>query len=349
MKMFKLLTSVLCSLLLVFVLASCGKVEVKLTLTADKTLAFPTETVTLTTDVQADIEGTYEVSYEILSGKEYATITSEGILTVLETATNGGSVVVVSKYEETVSNQVQITIGIKVSEVVASTSKSTLNSGNAVSLNAKVTPSNATNPKVTWEIVEGSDLCIISGNVLIVNDNVGSDEVIKVKAVADGVSSNVLTFTINPFILDVKVSLTSDKVKAYAGEVVTFTTNVVANSEEYDEEITYEITEGKDLATISNDGKLTINSDANNGGSVKVVSKSGSFTSNEVEIELGIKVTGVEASANSYTITEGNAVNLKATVLPENADSKTVTWEIVEGEEYALIAGSVLIVNDEIG
>ena len=348
MKIFKLLASALCSLLLVFMLASCGEVEVKLTLTADKTLAFPTETVTLTTDVKADKEGTYDVSYEILSGKEYASVSEEGILIISETATNGGSVVIVSKYEEAVSNEVKITIGIKVSSVVAKTSKTTLHSGNAVSLNAEVLPANATNPKVAWEIVEGSDLCVISGNVLIVNDNVGEDEIIKVKAVAGGVSSNVLEFKINPFILDVKLSLTSDKLKAYAGDVVTFTTNVTANSEEYDE-ITYEIVEGKDLASIDQGGQLTINSDANNGGKIVVVSKSGDFTSNKVEIELGIKVTSVDASAENLNVTEGDTVELSATINPENADEKTVNWTITEGAEYVTLAGNILIIKDEIG
>lgn len=347
MKNIKLMFAFICTFLLAILVVGCGEVEVDLTLTADKTFAYPTETITLTTAVEASKDGDYEVVYEITKGTELATVSTSGVVTILETATNGGTVTVVSKYEDVTSNEITITIGVKVSSVTARTSKTTLSSGNAVSLNADVTPSNATNPNVEWVIVEGAEFGVVSGNVLLVNDNVGTDKIIKVKAVADGVSSNVLTFTINPFVLEMELVLTSDKVKAYAGEVVTFSTQVKANTEEYGT-LTYEITEGDALATINAEGELTINSDANNGGTVKVVSKIDDVISNEVVITLGIKVTSVTASADSLDVLEGAAVTLKSEVLPANADNKAVSWSITEGSEYASIVGNVLIIKDNL-
>lgn len=347
MKIIKLMFTFICTLLLAVLVVGCGEVEVELTLTADKTFVYANETVTLTTSVEASKEGEYEVVYEITSGNDLATVNEEGILTVLETAGNGGTIKVVSKYEEVASNEITITIGVKVNTIVASTSKNTLNSGSAVSLSAEVTPSNATNPEVKWEFVEGSEYGIISGNVLLVNENVGIDKIIKVKAVADGVDSNVLTFTINPFVLEMQLVLTSSKVKAYAGENVTFTTEVKANTDKYDA-VKYEITEGSTLATIDADGKLTVNSDANNGGTIKVVSKIGDVISNEVVITLGVRVTSVIASCDTLDVLEGSAVTLSSTVLPENADNKTVVWSIVDGKEYADIVGNVLIIKDNL-
>ena len=346
-KVLSVLTSLFCSFVLLFSMVSCKSFEAKLTLTADKTLAFPTEEVHFTTTVEANMESKSEVYYEIVSGSDLASISSKGVLTVSENAKNGGTVVVMSTLEEFKSNKVAVEIGINVESVTARASKTTLNSGNAVSLNADVLPANATYPEVKWEVVEGSDLCVLTGNVLIVDDNVGTDETIKVKAVADGVYSNVLEFTINPFVLDVNLVLTSDKVKAYAGDVVNLTTTVKANSDSYDA-ITYEITEGSELASVSADGKLTINSTSNEGGKVVVVSKSGAFTSNEIEIALGIKAESIQASANSYELLPGAAVTLTSVVAPENAENKNVTWSIVEGSTYGTVVGNVLLVNDEI-
>ena len=346
-KVLSVLTSLFCSFVLLFSMVSCKTFEAKLTLTADKALAFPTEEVHFTTTVEANMESKSEVYYEIVSGSELASISSKGVLTVSENAKNGGTVVVMSTLEEFKSNKVAVEIGINVESVTARASKTTLNSGNAVSLNADVLPANATYPEVKWEVVEGSNLCVLTGNVLIVDDNVGTDETIKVKAVADGVYSNVLEFTINPFVLDVNLVLTSDKVKAYAGDVVNLTTTVKANSDSYDA-ITYEITEGSELASVSADGKLTINSTSNEGGKVVVVSKSGAFTSNEIEIALGIKAESIQASANSYELLPGAAVTLTSVVAPENAENKNVTWSIVEGSTYGTVVGNVLLVNDEI-
>lgn len=346
-KVLSVITSLFCSLVLLFSMVSCKSFEAKLTLIADKTLAFPTEEVHFTTTVEANKESKSEVYYEIVSGSELASISSEGVLTVSENAKNGGTVIVMSTLEEFKSNKVAVEIGINVESVTARASKTTLNSGNAVSLNADVLPANATYPEVKWEVVEGSDLCVLTGNVLIVDDNVGTDETIKVKAVADGVYSNVLEFTINPFVLDVNLVLTSDKVKAYAGDVVNLTTTVKANSDSY-EAITYQIKEGSELATVSSDGKLTINSTSNSGGKVVVVSKSGTFTSNEIEITLGIKAENIQASANSYELLPGAAVTLTSVVAPENAENKNVTWSIVEGSSFGIIVGNVLLVNDEI-
>ena len=56
---FKIIGSLICGLAIIFSVVSCKSFEAKLTLTADKTLVFPTETVQFSTVIETNKKGEY--------------------------------------------------------------------------------------------------------------------------------------------------------------------------------------------------------------------------------------------------------------------------------------------------
>ena len=75
-------------------------------------------------------------------------------------------------------------------------------------------------------------------------------------------------------------------------------------------DIDWSIAEGNDFATIDKDGLLT----AIESGEVTVV------------LDITVAVTGISLDKTSVELTEGESITLAATVSPEDATDKTITW-----------------------
>ena len=90
---------------------------------------------------------------------------------------------------------VEITVKIQVEKVSLSVSASSFNAGGKVTLTPSIEPSDATNQEVTYTITEGKDYAVIIGNDLIGK----YDGTVKVKATADGISSEEVELTVNPW------------------------------------------------------------------------------------------------------------------------------------------------------
>ena len=103
-------------------------------------------------------------------------------------------------------------------------------------------------------------------------------------------------------------------------------------------DVLWEITEGSSYASITQEGLLTINPNANNDIIViKVTSmeRSTVFTQKEVTVKYDVPVQSISISG------ESNVIGIKGTytvqVLPQNASNKNVTWSITSGSQYAVI------------
>ena len=80
----------------------------------------------------------------------------------------------------------------------------------------------------------------------------------------------------------------------------------------------------KSVATVSSSGKVT----AVKAGTAKITAKAGDKTATcTVTVsEKVIAVTSIKLDKTSLSLTEGETATLTATVSPDNATDKTVTW-----------------------
>jgi hypothetical protein len=147
-----------------------------------------------------------EASFFIIAGNNYATLTQDPFdknkvtLNLEQKAPAGTLVKVMSIIDGQRSNVLEFEVGkIDVTSVTLSADgPQTVPKGGAIQLSAAVSPLHATNGIVSYWIVEGGEYAAIdsvSGKLTFRNSCIGG-ETVKVIAVADGVQSNELIFTV---------------------------------------------------------------------------------------------------------------------------------------------------------
>lgn len=247
-------------------------------LSVDKTDIKVGQTATLSTTVSPS-NAVETATYEIIEGNGLVTLNGDTL-----TATGAGTVKVVAKAGEVTSNEVVITITEVEPEIIHAESvtlvadKTEIEVGDVVTLNATINPTDAVEV-ATYEITEGTENASLVDNVLTATKS----GTVKVVAKAGEVTSNVITITIKdkqPEIIHAEsVSLVANNTEIKVGETVTLSATV--NPANAVETPAYEIIEGSEYATLSNN-ILT----ATAAGTVKVVAKAGEVTSNEVTIVI---------------------------------------------------------------
>ena len=108
------------------------------------------------------------------------------------------------------------------------------------------------------------------------------------------------------------------------------------------------LTEDEAIATVTNSGEITAVAEGN--VEVTVVSDDGGLT-DSVKIKVedkpvatleDVAVTGVSVAPKNVTLMEGNSQQLTATVEPEDATDKTVSWS-VDDDTVALVDSKGLV------
>ncbi len=169
----------------------------ELVLSADKTTANVGQTVTFAVLLQKGEEKSVPtgVTYAIVEGGDHATLVGN-TLTIKDTAANGAQVKVNATYDKLTSNVVTVTVSKPLTSLAISSDKTgEINRGSLVTLSVTKTPADAA-AEVTWTVVEGADKATIEGNKLFIDGSAIGGTIIKVKATAGTVESNILTFTV---------------------------------------------------------------------------------------------------------------------------------------------------------
>ena len=132
-----------------------------------------------------------------------------------------------------------------------------------------------------------------------------------------------------------EIEITSSKKDLYPGETATLTATVKPNNAD-NKAVTWSIQSGSSYATISSGGVLT----AKAAGTVvvKATAKDGSGVSATYTITVKpILVSSITISGDKE-VKVGGKITLSATVKPDNAGNKAVTWSISSGSSYASIS-----------
>ena len=124
------------------------------------------------------------------------------------------------------------------------------------------------------------------------------------------------------------VSVTPTAGSVTVGQTLTLTASV-APADATNKAVTWS-SSSDSIATVSDEGVVT--GVAEGDATITVTTEDGGFTATcNVTVEAAtVAVTGVTVSPTSDSITVGETLTLTATVAPENATNKTVTWSTSE-------------------
>ena len=112
-----------------------------------------------------------------------------------------------------------------------------------------------------------------------------------------------------------ELTLQADKTTALRGETVTLSVVLkVDGAESTPETVTYEITEGADNATLT-DNKLVIKDAAPHDAQIKVKASANDLTSNEITVKVNVPLTALSATSSAQgEIARGSSVILQKTI-----------------------------------
>ena len=217
--------------------------------------------------------------------------------------------------------------------VEISSSKEELYPGETATLTVTVTPEEATDKSVTWEIDSGSEYATLSADGVLTAKAAG---VVVVKATTKDGSDISAFYTITVKSVPASsITISGDK-EVTAGGKITLAATV--KPEDADKNVTWTVESGERFASISADGVLT--AVAPGEVVVKAAAKDGSGVSATYTVTVKpVMVTSITISGGT-TVVQGKTITLSATVKPDNATNKDVTWSIESGSQYASISAS---------
>ena len=201
---------------------------------------------------------------------------------------------------------------IMVEEISFNKTSVSLKAGETVTLTATVKPDDATDKTVTWST---SDARVATVNDGVVTAKKVGTATITAKA-GDKSATCEITVVATP-VTSVTLNKTSASVKA--GETVTLTATVKPD-DATDKTVTWSTSDAR-VATV-NDGVVT----AKKVGTATITAKAGDKSATCEITVVSTPVTAVTLNKTYVSLKAGETVTLTATVKPDDATDKTVTW-----------------------
>ena len=279
------------------------------------------ETVTLKATVNPDDATDKTVTWS--SSDETIAIVSNGVVIAKKI---GKTVVIAQAGNKTATCQVTV-LATDVTSVTLDKATASLRAGETVTLTATVNPDDATDKTVTWSSSDQTVATVSNG--VVIAKKVG-ETTITAKA-----GDKTATCQVTVLATDV-TSVTLDKTTASlkAGESVTLTATV--NPDEATDKTVTWTSSDETIATVSN-GVVT----AKKVGETTITAKAGDKTATCQVIVLATDVTSVTLNKTTASLKAGESVTLTATVNPDDATDKTVTWTSSD-ETIATVSNGVV-------
>ena len=274
------------------------------------------------------------------SDETVATVDQEGKVTAVA---EGEAVITAKAGEKEATCKV-----IVMADVVAVTSIAldaqllTLEPGQSEVITATVKPDNATDKTVTWTSSDNSIATVENGKVTAVKEG---EAIITAKAGDKTAECKVVVTKGEVAVTEITLNKAELTLEPGQSEVLVAT---VKPDDATDKTVTWS-TSNSGVATVQN-GKVTAVAE----GEAVITAKAGDKTAEcKVAVKYGVVVvTSVTLDVQELELVEGETGQLSATVLPDNATDKTVTWissdESVatvdqEGKVTAVKAGEAII------
>ncbi len=210
----------------------------------------------------------------------------------------------------------KVTVEINPTKVKLSRTSVSLNKGKTTTIKATITPSNATNKKVTWT-TSNKKVAVVS-NGKITAKGVGT-ATITVKTANGKKATCKVTVKSSTTVNPTKVKLSKTSVTLGKGKSTTLKATV-SPSNATNKKVTW-TTSNKKVATVSN-GKIT----AKGTGTATITVKTANGKKATCKVTVKNLPTRVKLNRTSATLKKGKTLTLKATVTPSKNVISTVSW-----------------------
>ncbi len=250
------------------------------------------------------------------------------------TAKSAGSATITAKIS-TFSATCTVTVTdpyVKVTSVTLDKTSLDLVEGDAAQLTATVAPDNATDKAVTWKSSDTKVATVsASGEVVAVAEGKAT-----ITATAGDASASCEVAVAKKVIAVESISLNETALELTEGETATLTATVLPENAT-DKTVTW-TSDTPAVATVA-DGVVTAVAE----GTAKITAKAGdaSVLCTVTVKKKVIAVEGVTLDKTTLDLTVGGTATLTATVKPDNATDKTVTWSC-DNTAVATVADGVV-------
>ena len=205
---------------------------------------------------------------------------------------------------------------VAVESVMLNTTTLTIEPGKMRTLTATVTPSNAEDKIVTWSSSDEKVATVSDDGTVTAH----AEGTVTITAKAGGKEATC-TVAVKPILIAVKsVSLNMTILTLTSGETGKLTATVTPS--DADDSTVAWSSSNADVATVGNDGTVT----AIKAGKATITAQAGDITAECAVSVNPILVENVTLDVTTLTLAPGMTKKLAATVKPDNADDKTVTW-----------------------
>ena len=213
---------------------------------------------------------------------------------------------------------------VLVESITLNVTEQTLTEGETLALTATVTPENATNKAFTWTSSNESVATVdANGNVTAVKEGTAT---ITVKATDGSNASASCTVTVKaPVVLVNSITLNVTEQTLIEGETLALTATVTPENAT-NKTLTWTSSD-ESVATVDANGNVTAVKEGTATITVKATDGSNASASCVVTVKAAVVlVESITLNVTEQTLSEGETLALTATVTPENATNKTLTW-----------------------
>ncbi len=270
----------------------------------------PGQTLTLTATVQPENSVNKTVTWTS-SNTAVATVNAQGVVTAVAKGTADITVKTVNGHTAVC----KVTVRSVAESVTISQTSATLDAGQTLTLTANVLPEDAIDKSVTWTSSNTAVATVSTQGVVTAVAKGTAD--ITVKTVNGHTA--VCKVTVRPIAQSVAISQTSATLDA--GQTLALTATVLPD-DAVDKSVTW-TSSNTEVATVNTKGLVT----AVAKGTADITVKTVNGHSAVCTVTVRPVAESVAISQDEITLEIGEQASLTATVMPEDAVDKSVTWE----------------------
>ena len=243
------------------------------------------------------------------SNSAIATVSDSGVVTAI----NKGSATITAAVDGCTAS-CHVTVNASVTGISLNKTSATLNKGESIQLTYTILPSGAT--------LQGTVSWSSSAPTIVSVDNQG-----KVKALGAGTADISVSLegftaicTISVVVPVNSISLNKTNLELDKGNSETLIPTFNP-SDATDKSVSWK-SSNTSVATVDSNGTVTAVA-----GGTAVVTATASGKTASCNVAVSVPVSSVTLNRTSYTLTKNSSISLTATVYPNDASDKTVTWE----------------------
>lgn len=246
-----------------------------------------------------------------------ATVDDNGVVSGLK---EGEADILVSTYDNKISESCHVIVKIReIEKILLSSTSIVLKIGDRETLNASVIPSNATYNSLLFRSSDESVVIVDSnGNIEAKKNGVADIIVTDIGKTIEAKCSVVVGVPLN------SISFENSNVNLVVGKETNL--KVIYNPIDTIEKTLTWKSSNENVVIVDNSGKIYAKELGN--ATITATSSSGKIATCNVTVEKeSISVSSVSINKDRVSLEIGNTIALSTTVLPSNANNKSITWK----------------------